>query len=34
MKKVNFEPDKNLFLRWAGVKSILPKEIFWYDVMK
>jgi hypothetical protein len=23
MKEVNFEPGKNLLLRWAGVKKIL-----------
>jgi len=32
MKEVNFESGKNLLLRWAGVKNILPKEIFWEDV--
>ena len=32
MKQLNFDSGKNLLLRWAGVKKILPKEIFWYDV--
>ena len=32
MKEVNFDSGKNLLLRWAGVKKILLKEIFWYDV--
>ena len=32
MKQLSFEPGKNLLLRWASVKSILPKEIFWEDI--
>jgi len=32
MKEINFDSGKNLLLRWAGVKDILPKEVFWYDV--
>ena len=32
MKEVNFDSGKNLLLRWAGVKNILPKEIFWFDL--
>ena len=32
MKQLNFEPGKNLLLRWAGVKDILPKEVFWLDL--
>ncbi len=32
MKGINFESGKNLLLRWAGVKGILPREVFWQDV--
>ena len=32
MKEINFEPGKNLLLRWAGVKDILPGEVFWLDL--
>jgi len=32
MKRVNFDGDKNLLLRWAGVKDILPGEVFWLDL--
>ena len=32
MKKLNFNSGKNLLLRWAGVKDILPKEVFWQDI--
>jgi transposase-like protein len=32
MKEVNFDSGKNLLLRWAGVKKILPKEVFWFDL--
>jgi len=32
MRELNFEPHKNLLLRWSLVKEILPKEVFWQDV--
>ena len=32
MKEINFDSGKNLLLRWAGVKDILPKEVFWFDL--
>jgi len=32
MREINFEPHKNLLLRWSLVKEILPKEVFWQDV--
>ena len=32
MREVNFEPGKNLLRRWAEVKDILPKEVFWEDI--
>jgi len=32
MKQLNFDSGKNLLLRWAGVKNILPGEVFWQDV--
>jgi len=34
MKQVNFDSGKNLLLRWANVKDILPKEIFWQDLRR
>jgi len=32
MKQINFDSGKNLPLRWAGVKDILPKKVFWQDI--
>jgi transposase-like protein len=32
MKDINFESDKSLLLRWAGVKNFLPREVFWVDI--
>jgi transposase-like protein len=32
VKGVNFDYGKNLLLRWARVKDILPKEVFWFNL--